>query len=99
MPRSVREDASNLKSFQISLLSEGIPLAWLIDVPVNDPSFLSVQSLFMNGHVNTGAKLDFRPEDRITADEWLSWGGQGDELPRSRAAAAQRLVENVAAGN
>src|SRR5260370_10306483 len=72
MPSSVREDASSLKSFQVSLLSDGIPLAWLIDVPVDDPSFLSVQSLFMNGHLNTGPELKFRPEDRMPANEWLA---------------------------
>jgi hypothetical protein len=95
MPRSVREDSLSLKSFQTTLLAEGIPLAWLVDVPVDDPAFLSVQKLFMNGHVETGAELKFRPEDRITADEWLAWGGWDGELPRSRAAAAQLLLGQV----
>ena len=99
MPRSVRDEVSHLKSFQVSLLAEGVPLAWLVDVPVDDSNFQPVQTLFMNGHVQTGAELNFRPHEQITADEWLSWGGQGDELPRSRAAAAHRLVEDAAAGN
>jgi hypothetical protein len=98
MPRSVREDVANLRAFQASLVAEGIPLAWLVDVPVDDPSFQSVQRLFMNGPVQTGAELNFRPQDRITADEWLSWGGRG-ALPGSRAAAAHRLVEDTAANN
>jgi len=95
MPRSVREDSLSLKFFQTTLLAEGVPLAWLVDVPVDDPAFLSVQKLFMNGHVETGAELKFRPEDRITADEWLAWGGWDGELPRSRAAAAQLLLGQV----
>jgi FAD-dependent oxidoreductase family protein len=99
MPRSVCEDASSLRSFQTSLLAEGIPLAWVIDVPVDDPAFLFVQKLFMDGHVETGAELKFRPEDRITADEWLAWGGQGGELPISRAAAARCLVESSGGRN
>ena len=94
MPRFVREDSSSLESFQTMLLAEGIPLAWLVDVPVDDPAFLSVQKLFMNGHRATGAELKFRPEDPITADEWLAWGGVDGELPRSRASAAQLLFEN-----
>ena len=98
MPRSVRKDSSSLKSFQTTLLAEGIPLAWLVDVPVDDPAFLAVQKLFMNGHRETGAELKFRPEDRITADEWLAWGGGSGELPRSRAAAAQLLLENPPRG-
>jgi hypothetical protein len=98
-PRSVREDNSRLKSFQATLLAEGVPLAWLIDVPVDDPAFLSIQKLFMSAHLETGADLKFRPEDPITADEWLAVGGEGGELPRSRAAAAQRLVETSTAGN
>jgi hypothetical protein len=81
------------------LLAEGIPLAWVIDVPVDDPAFLFVQKLFMDGHVETGEELKFRPEDRITADEWLAWGGQCGELPRSRAAAARCLVENSGGRN
>src|SRR5262245_2976167 len=93
-PRSVREDRFSLESFQTTLLTEGIPLAWLVDVSVDDLAFLSVQKLFMNGHRETGVELKFRPEDPITADEWLAWGGGDRELPQSRAAAAQLLFEN-----
>jgi hypothetical protein len=61
---------------------------------VEDSAFLSVQKLFMNGHRETGSELKFRPEDPITTDEWVAWGGEDGELPRSRAAAAQLLFEN-----
>lgn len=99
LPRSVREDNSRLRSFQATLLAEGIPLAWLVDVPVDDPAFPSVQKLFMNGRLETGAEMKFRPEDRITADEWLAMGGEGYDLPQSRAAAARRLVDHFGSGN
>jgi len=91
-PRSVHGDNANLKAFQSTLLAEGIPLAWLIDVPVDDPAFLSVQKLFMEGYLGTGAGLHFRSDDPMTADEWLAWGGHG-ELPRSRVAAARQLLD------
>jgi FAD dependent oxidoreductase len=99
LPRSVRQNAFTLNAFQRSLLADGIPLAWLIDVPLDAPAFPAVQQLFMQGRINTGTELEFRPDDRITAQEWLAWGGQPGEAPKSRAAAAQRLVEHSAIGN
>jgi hypothetical protein len=99
MPRSVRQNVSSLRTFQKSLLANGIPLAWLVDVPLDAPAFSSVQQLFMQGRIDTGAELTFRPDDPITSEEWSAWGGSVNELPESRAAAAQRLVETLPVGN
>ena len=99
MPRSVRQNVSSLRAFQKFLLSDGIPLAWLVDVPVDAPAFSFVQQLFMQGRVDTGPELNFRPDDPITAEEWVAWGGPAGRVPKSRAAAAQCLVENSATDN
>src|SRR5262249_21391829 len=99
MPRSVRQNASSLWAFQKSLLSDGIPLAWLVDVPPDAPAFSSVQQLFMQGRVDTGAELNFRPDNPITSEEWMTWGGPAGQVPESRAAAAQCLVESSAITN
>jgi hypothetical protein len=33
--------------FQRSLVDDGVPLAWVVDVPVDDPRFVEVQSTEM----------------------------------------------------
>jgi hypothetical protein len=45
----VHSDPEHLHAFQASLLAEGVPLAWAIDVPVDHPAFAAVQRLFMSG--------------------------------------------------
>jgi hypothetical protein len=42
-PRAVAEDAALLARFQDTLLEEGVPLTWAIDVGVRDPRFAAVQ--------------------------------------------------------
>lgn len=89
-PRHVQGDPARLRAFQASLLAEGVPLAWAIDVPVDHPSFAAVQRLFMSGRLEGEASLSFRPSEPITPEDWRRWGGEG-EAPPSRAAAAERL--------
>ena len=91
-PRSIQADPVLLRSFQRSLLEEGVPLAWLIDVGVDHPAFAASQRAFMSpGFARDGRDLLFRPNEPISAREWSAWGGRGD-LPATRAIAAARLA-------
>ncbi len=46
-PAAVREQAGLLERFQRRLLGQGVPLAWLIDVGVDHPAFVSSQLRYM----------------------------------------------------
>ena len=62
---------------QRELVSDGIPLCWLTDVPVWNRDFAAVQRLVMAGGYGGNEKvLDFRPEAPIGAEERALWIGQ-----------------------
>jgi hypothetical protein len=86
-PAAVR--ASALGAFQRSLLADGMPLAWIVDVGIGHRSFAAVQSLFMAGRLDIG--LRFEPDAPLTEIEWRRWGGSGPPPP-TRAEGAERLM-------
>lgn len=90
--RTIHEDKSLLGAFQKELLSDGIPVAWLIDVPVDHFAFQAVQSLYMSKPFVSSTDLNFGPEKKLTIEEWISWGGEASSLPASRALGALRLM-------
>jgi hypothetical protein len=79
-----------LGPFQRSLLGEGVPLAWIVDVGVRHPSFGAVQSLFMAGKLDIG--LSFDPDGPLSATDWRAWGGRGAP-PETRGRGAERLMQ------
>ena len=81
--------ASALGAFQRSLLADGMPLAWIIDVGVGHRSFGAVQSLFIGGRLDIG--LRFEPDAPLTEADWHRWGGSGPP-PATRAAGAEQLM-------
>ena len=89
-PRQIRDDPRRLQAFQASLLADGVPLAWAIDVAVDDPDFGAVQRLFMSGGLEGETGLAFRSSEPISPEKWRRWGGEGAP-PTSRGAAAKRL--------
>ena len=78
------------REFQMSLVEEGIPLAWLIDVGIEHPAFEAVQWLAMHSRMADFPDLTFAPHAAISRTQWNAWGGDGD-VPVNRAAAAMRL--------
>jgi hypothetical protein len=90
LPRAVAADVLLRSAFQASLLSEGIPLAWTLDVGPHDPAFVAVQQLHMSNASARGNDLSFKLDAPIVADQWRDWGGEG-EMPPTRGAAALRL--------
>ena len=56
------------------LLSEGIPITWVIDVPVWDDAFDSVQQLVMAGGYGASEdSLNFHPTALTDATERKKW--------------------------
>lgn len=91
LPAAIASHAQLRSAFQASLLGEGIPLAWTIDVGLNHPAFAAAQQLHMSQASARTGDLQFKPDAPVSADEWRDWGGSS-ELPPTRAAAAQKLL-------
>jgi hypothetical protein len=93
-PERIWRDAGELKRFQRSLLNEGVPLAWVVDVPAGHPSFTAVQTLAVDGTPIAPDSLAFDPDASLSAADWRLWGGDV-EAPPTRAAGAQLLFEGL----
>ena len=73
-PKEIREDESLLRAFQNELVSEGVPLCWLIDVPVGSEEFEAVQRLVMaGGYGGMDTRLEFEPAQLLTAEDREEW--------------------------
>jgi hypothetical protein len=72
-PRTVREDRVLLIALQRALLARGVPIAWTIDVPIDDPLFAPTQLLAAHGAIDApGARFDrleIMPDQPIGPDE------------------------------
>ena len=73
-PRAMHADMGMVRAFQRDLLGDGVPLAWLIDVPVGSPHFAATQRLVMaGGYGPTADTLEFQPNKSIDAEERAPW--------------------------
>ena len=65
------------------LLRNGIPLNWYIDVPLEHPAFVAVQTLAMTLTPGNENDLLFRPDEPISTEDWQAWrlsaGGNAPE--------------------
>jgi hypothetical protein len=97
-PRAVAETPALYRRLQQRLLAEGVPLAWLIDVGIEQrEDFVAVQRLFMSGRVRPEADLLFCPNEPIAPADWAAWGGTGAP-PASRLAAARLVAARLSDG-
>jgi hypothetical protein len=82
LPRTIHASRDLLRAFQRELVSDGVPLCWLVDVPVESPEFAAVQRLVMaGGYGGNEDVLRFNPESLIDAAErgrWLTEMGSKD---------------------
>ena len=102
-PATVHADPDLLRSFQRGLLEDGVPLCWLIDVPVWSEDFAAAQRLVMAGGYGANeALLEFRPKQAVGPEEQASWTelaagpGGADPIgpePVSRAAFAAAMAD------
>lgn len=89
-PAGVWQNRDLLAGFQRRLLAEGVPLAWLIDVGVNDPRFAGAQQMYMRAPQQFAADLRFDPDQPLSpADAALFGGGARQPSPLTRGQAAQ----------
>ena len=73
-PGALRDDADKLRALQLDLIDSGVPLSWLVDVPVSDVFFSPVQRLVLAaGFRDQTDDLNFAPNDRLTdsSRRWL----------------------------
>ena len=102
-PKAVYDETDLLRAFQTHLLEDGVPLTWLIDVPVWHEAFTAVQRLVMVGGYGDGDdRLEFRPDAEVDAEARSAWleraAGPGrtdpcGDGPVHRAAFAHALAE------
>ena len=74
MPADIHGDRALLRAFQATLTDDGIPLCWLIDVPVWHPDFAAVQGLvFEHGFGDRGDSLLFHPDEPLSPADRSTW--------------------------
>jgi len=77
LPRSIHASRALTRSFQRELLLDGVPLSWLLDVPVGHRDFAATQQLVMaGGYERNEDILDFGPTVPINAEERAVWLGR-----------------------
>jgi hypothetical protein len=73
LPADVEAHKPALLGFQRALLQRGVPLAWTIDVPEQDPVFVATQFLLVRGAIVAGTPrfdtLEVRPAEPLTGAE------------------------------
>ena len=83
-PQTIHSDPGSRRSVQRALLDDGIPLAWTVDVPLSDPSFVAVQRLVMaGGYGGRDGTMVFGATDPIDSTgrrHWLDAMG-GSHIP------------------
>lgn len=91
-PAGVRQRPDLLALFQERLLSDGVPLAWLIDIQVDDPRFSGAQKMFMLAPQRFAADLSFHPDEPLSSADaaMFSYGGL-QQLPGNLGQAALLL--------
>ena len=102
-PKAIHEDKSRLRALQREVVADGVPLCWLIDVPVSSPDFAAIQHLVMaGGYAGNDGSLEFEPDKPVTAQAQAAWlqcaAGPGRPAPCggatvSRAAFARAMFE------
>ena len=93
-PQALWSDRAAVARFQRSLLGEGVPLAWIVDVPPAHPAFTAIHALAAAGVPLAADDLELHPDRPLAEDEWRAWGGDGPE-PATRAAGAEALLERL----
>lgn len=91
-PADVWHRPDLLASFQRRLLAEGVPLSWLIDIRVDDPRFVGAQQMFMRAPQRFAAGLRFDPDQPLSGDDAVLFGGSTRESPPATLGQAALLI-------
>jgi len=102
-PKAIRGNPQLLRDLQHVMVTEGVPLCWLIDVPVWSDDFAAIQRLVtFAGYGGREDHLEFAPDEPATVEDREMWlrklDGAGmparsSDGPLSRAAFAKELLE------
>ena len=101
LPFQVYQDRALITELQMRLLTNGIPLHWYSDVPLNHKAFEAVQMLACAGiQLGNDTDLLFRPDEMITDSNWQEWNRASvrdaiGKFSGTRAEAALALYEQV----
>jgi hypothetical protein len=96
-PEQIWRDPEETSRFQRSLLAEGMPLAWMSDVPAGHRSFEAVQTLAVRGVPLAPDSLELEPDAPLSVETWRNWGGAGDPQG-TRSDGSQRLLAQLDPG-
>jgi hypothetical protein len=73
-PKAIREDKTSLRAFQKIVIGEGIPVSWLIDVPVWSTDFMAIQRLVLaGGYGGAEDTLEYNPDEPATDEDQSRW--------------------------
>ena len=102
-PKAIREDETLLRALQREVVAEGVPLCWLIDIPVWSTDFAAIQQLVIaGGYGSKRDSLEFEPEKPVTAEDRAAWlagtegrgsTALGSDTTFSRVAFARAMLE------
>ena len=102
-PRALHADAAQRRALQRTLIDQGVPCAWLTDVPVTADAFKAAQRLVLAaGFGDREHTLDFAPDEIFAPAQRATWlaeaAGPGTadpcrDAPVTRAQFAQALLD------
>ncbi len=75
LPREVWLDEKLLRQTQATLIADGTPIFWFIDVPIGDPLFKALQftAAFGTFQYEQDKELKFNPEDELKPEDLVIW--------------------------
>ena len=73
-PATIHEDSVLLRAYQATLIDDGMPLSWAIDMPLSHPDFAAVQRLLIeHGFGSHDDALLFHPDEAVSVEDRSSW--------------------------
>ena len=101
-PATIHEDQTLLGAFQATLIDDGVPVCWLVDVPVDHPDFSAIQQLVIERGFGGGDdSLLFHPDELLSESARTAWFRHSDPedpvvpaaTPLTRAAFARQTLK------
>ena len=75
-PRAIRENKTLLRALQKEVVAAGVPLCWLVDVPVWSADFAAIQRLVLAAGYGSGSdSLKFGPDQPLADADRAAWLG------------------------
>ena len=75
-PRAIRADKTLLRALQKEAVAAGVPLCWLVDVPVWSADFAAIQRLVLAAGYGSGSdSLEFGPDQLLADADRAAWLG------------------------